>query len=312
MNTLTCFLVVTLCSSTAFSQRYEYVYRNSADSTFNCYLKVFPETEEIKGLVIRDYSSLPDMNTPARYAFNGLCTEAGLMTLYTVSSPAFPEFFCTDSSMLLLDEMVAEVIEAHAIPKTNVFIGGISASGTRALRYTQYCEQGKSIGGVLIKGVFAVDSPLDLERFYWSVKQHKQFFKKGMLEEAHLMEKTFPTLFDGPPDAFRNAYVHASVFSHSDPSGGNAATLKSTPMILFHEPDLDWWLNERGCSYYDFNSFDLGAFVVTLKSLGNEDVRLITTTGKGFDRAGNRNCHSWSIVDEQLLVDWITTKLTTP
>lgn len=312
MNTLMRLLILVLCSSTAFSQSHEYVYRNNADSSFNCYLKVFPKTSEIKGLVIRDYSSLPDMNRPARYDFSRLCSEAGLMTLYTVSSPSYPELFCSDASMTLLDEMIAEVVAAHDIPKSNIFIGGISASGTRALRYTQYCEQGKSAGQIHINGVFAVDSPLDLERFYRSVQQHMQYFKKGMLEEAIMMEQVFPTLFDGSPDTSPEEYVRASVFSHTDPSGGNAHILKSTAMILFHEPDLDWWLNERGCSYYDFNSFDIAAFVVTLKKLGNQEVQLVTTTGKGFDHAGNRNCHSWSIVDEQLLVTWIKNRLIAP
>ncbi|HRE58461.1 MAG TPA: hypothetical protein PLW09_11620 [Candidatus Kapabacteria bacterium] len=44
--------------------------------------------------------------------------------------------------MTILDDIVSEVIEKYGIPKMNIFIGGISASGTRALRYAQYCEQG--------------------------------------------------------------------------------------------------------------------------------------------------------------------------
>ncbi len=49
----------------AFAESYEYVYRNNSDSTVNCYLKVIPDTDNIKGLVIRDFSSLPDISKVA-------------------------------------------------------------------------------------------------------------------------------------------------------------------------------------------------------------------------------------------------------
>ena len=291
----------------SFSQSYEYVYNNPADSTYNCYLTVHPNTETIKGLMIRDYSNLPDVSKKSPYQFSSLCADAGLMVLYTNSSNIFPELFISDHTMKILDKMVNEVIKAHDIPKDNIFIGGISASGARALRYAQYCAQGKS--KVKIKGVFSVDSPLDLERFYYSAKKHQHNFKAGMLWEANHMIPYFQNMFSGGPDQFYEAYKQASVYTQTDSLGGNAMLLKDTDIILFHEPDIDWWLHERGATYYDFNSYDIAAFALTLKMLGNESVQLITTSGKGFDRKGNRNCHSWTIVDEVYLINWIKERL---
>jgi hypothetical protein len=80
-------------------------------------------------------------------------------------------------------------------------------------------------------------------------------------------------------------------------------------ILLYHEPDIDWWLIQRGASYFDINSYDIAAFVLKLLSLGNNNVTLITTSGKGFDRQGNRNCHSWSSVDEVYLTKWIVKQL---
>ncbi|MDX5319939.1 MAG: hypothetical protein LPK45_02635, partial [Bacteroidota bacterium] len=218
-------------------------------------------------------------------------------------------FFISDTVMAVLDEMVSEVIAAHAIPKENIFIGGISASGTRALRYAQYCEQGKSMHGIKIKGVFSVDSPLDLQRFYESVFHHSQYFKEGMLWEANLMKAEFKQLFSGPPTLFHEEYKTASVFSHSDSLGGNARYLKNISLILFHEPDIEWWLNERGATYFDINSYDMVALARTLQSIGNPQVTLVTTSQKGYDHYGNRNCHSWGIVDEEKLTQWIVQQL---
>ncbi len=296
-------IIILFASYFTFGQTYEYVYKNPADSTFNCYLTVFPEGETIKGLIIRDYTNLPDISKKSPYQFLKLSKEAGLMTLYTNTSNIFPELFVQESTMKLLDEIVVEVIEKYNIPKNNIFIGGLSASGARALRYAQYCAAGKST--VKIKGVFSVDSPLDLERFYKSASEHKQNFKAGMLWEANYMVPFFHELFDGGVEEFPEAYRNASVFTQSDSSGGNVKLLKNTNIILFHEPDIDWWLNERGATYYDFNSYDIAAFALKLRMLGNENVELITTSGKGYDRKGNRNCHSWTIVDENYLMDWI-------
>ncbi|MBC8883167.1 hypothetical protein H9X57_06400 [Flavobacterium piscinae] len=259
--------------------------------------------------MIRDYSALPNFAVPSPHQFTSLCSNEGLMTLYTVSSKNFPEFFTSDETIAVLDEMVYEVVQEHKIPITNIFIGGISASGTRALRYAQYCQQGKSKHGIQIKGVFSVDSPLDLARFYESVHKHRHHFKEGMLWEAELMKPVFEQLFSGSPTKYEEEFRNASVFSHSDDSGGNAVSLKNVKIILFHEPDIEWWMNERGCSYFDINSYDIVAFTLKLRSLGNKNVELITTTQKGFDRQGNRNCHSWTIVDEVYLTNWITQQL---
>lgn len=306
---LTLFLNVFSVIVLGQEQTFEYVYKSESDSSYNCYLKVIPSTRPVKALIIRDFSALPDINKKSPYQFTSLCAEKGIMTIFTVSSKQFPELFVSDSVISILDNLVSEVIEEYEIPENNLFIGGISASGTRALRYAQYCEQGKSKFGIKIKGVFAVDSPLDLARFYESVKNHKCNFKKGMLWEANLMTEVFPKLFSGAPENFEDEYENVSVFSHSDSLGGNAYFLKNVDLILYHEPDINWWLEERGATYYDINSFDIVAFALKLKLLGNENVKLVTTTEKGYDKKGNRNCHSWTIVDENELINWILNRI---
>lgn len=300
-------LLAAFLSASSFGQSHQYVYRTATDSSFNCYLVVYPFTEEVKGLVIRDFSELPDLSKPSRYQFTKRCAEAGFMTLFTNTSNKFPEFFVDEAPMRLLDEMVAEVVLKNKISKSNVFVGGMSASGTRALRYAQYCAQGK--GSVNIRGVFVVDAPLDLARFYQSARHHQSNFRGGMLEEAKLILPKLDSTFGGGPDEFKNKYVDGSVFSHFEPSGGNIQWLKNTELIIFHEPDIDWWMTNRGCSYFDINSYDLVACAIELRKQGNEKVEVVTTTGKGFDSQGNRMPHSWSIVDEEYLVEWLLSKV---
>lgn len=291
-----------------WAQKAIYVYRDYDDSTMNCYLKIMPDNQPIKGLIIRDFTRLPNTVVKSPYKFTDLAVASGLMVLYTCTSNFFPELGYTEAPSILLDEIANEVIIAHNIPKDNIFIGGISASGTRALQYTRFCEQGKSKYGTKIKAVFSVDSPLDFERFYNSCVNNGSNFTDGMAWEAEHIPPIFKARL-GTPKNNPDSYLQRSIYSQFADKGGNAIYFKNVPMILFHEPDMDWWSKERGVSYFDINSFDIAGFVNQLEKLGNKDLTLVTTSGKGFDRKGNRKCHSWSIVDEQFLLDWILARL---
>ncbi|MBD80584.1 MAG: hypothetical protein CL840_16840 [Crocinitomicaceae bacterium] len=294
-----------LCSIDASGQNFEYVYRNPADSSFNCYLKILPKGE-IKGMVVRDYSSLPKGEPKSRYNIMNLCLENGFIYLLTNTSNLFPELFLDEAPMVLLDQIIQEVVEGNKVPKENIFIGGISASGTRALRFTQFCEQGKSKFGLKIAGAFVCDSPLDNERFYRSAKDIlERNHPKGMNEEANWMLELYPKYLGGGPDEYIENYRKASVFSATDKAMTSAKDFNYVPIILFHEADMNWWTYERNATYSDINAVDHVGFARALNNVGNEDVTLIETMGKGFDKQGNRNCHSWTIVDEELLMQWI-------
>jgi hypothetical protein len=78
------------------------------------------------------------------------------------------------------------------------------------------------------------------------------------------------------------------------------------PILAITEPDILWWMEERGVDYYGLNSIDLASFINDLRIRGNKKAKLITTTGKGYRANGMRHPHSWSIVDTDELVKWCT------
>ncbi len=299
-------LLLIFNSTIILSQKYEYTYLDK-DSTSNCYLTIFPNNKEVKGVIIRDYSSLPDAESKAPYPYKwrDLALSNGLAIVYVVSSNFFPELFYDDNKVKVLDRVINNAITKYNFPIDNIFIGGMSSSGTRAIRYVQYCEKGLSEFGIKIKGVFAVDSPLDFERFYNSTVHHKKYLTDGLLWEANILPEIFEKYYGGSAEKNAKNYREYSPFSYLDSTGANAKYLLNTPIIFFHEPDIDWWSNERGASYFDINSYDIAGLYVFLMKNGHKDVELITSSGKGFNRKGERNCHSWSIVDEDYLISWI-------
>lgn len=56
--------------------------------------------------------------------------------------------------------------------------------------------------------------------------------------------------------------------------------LKNIPIRLYAEPDVVWWIENKGYDYYTINAVDQAALVLKLRTLGNTKADLITTTGK--------------------------------
>ncbi|MEZ5040542.1 MAG: hypothetical protein R2828_11630 [Saprospiraceae bacterium] len=78
-----------------------------------------------------------------------------------------------------------------------------------------------------------------------------------------------------------------------------------TPSISVpFENDVQWWMENRGKDYYGMNAIDAAALINALRLQGNDKAELILTQNKGYRPDGTRHPHSWSIVDEQELVDW--------
>lgn len=297
-----------------FAQKTQFFYLDARDSTKNAALLILPENPRVKGLLIRDYTHLPPLESlnESPYQWRDLALNSGLAILYTSSTQVFPELYLKDRGLEVLDSLLGKVLASYSFPENALIIGGISASGTRALRYVQYCAAGKSAFNIRIRAAFAVDAPLDMERFYQSAHWNKNKFKAGMLWEANLMQEHYAREMGCSPEECPERYRNASVHSYSDSTCSRDQLLLGTSLLLIHEPDMEWWSNERGASYFDINSFDLQGLSTCLINLEHSDFEIISTSGKGFDKEGNRNCHSWTIVDENYLIEWILDRCESP
>ncbi|MFQ6045200.1 MAG: hypothetical protein ACE5PT_02425 [Gemmatimonadales bacterium] len=66
-------------------------------------------------------------------------------------------------------------------------------------------------------------------------------------------------------------------------------------------------IETRGLDYDDMNALDKAALVNRMRLMGNDRAELITTSGKGYRWNGDRHPHSWSIVHEARVVQWMVT-----
>lgn len=240
---------------------------------------------------------------PGRMATNCVVT---LITSPRPGRGAGVGLYAADAVLEELDGLISEVTSRFKIPSGRLAIGGFSAGGIGAVRYAEFCAKGS---GKFTKrvAVFAVDSPLDYERWFLAADIHLKRLAlagKDLAEDRSVVDE-LKKEFGGSPTEVGAVYRRQSALSVLVPDGGNASWLKDTPIRLYVEPDIKWRLEHWDRDVYSANITDTTALINVLRLLGNRDAELITTSGKGFRPDGSRNPHSWSIVDESELITWL-------
>jgi pimeloyl-ACP methyl ester carboxylesterase len=211
-----------------------------------------------------------------------------------------------------LDAVIAETLTTYRLPRHRVVVGGFSGGGTVAISYAEFTAAGRSRAGVRVRGAFAADAPLDMARLW---RGEALAIARGadarFVAEAKMVLGLLEKALGGAPEQNAARYLEASPLSAFAKGGGQAALLRDVAVRLYTEPDVDWWMANRQLDYYSMNAVDAAALVTQLQLMGNKEAELVTTHNRGFRPGGARHPHSWSIIDEENLADWIRARLST-
>jgi hypothetical protein len=207
------------------------------------------------------------------------------------------------------DELSKLSIQFYSIFKTNelkldnVYIGGFSGGGNVSLLLTNYLLKNNHL--VKPKGVFIVDSPLDLLGLRRVAQKNiASNFSKDSVDESNWIISEFDAKFGNPKDSI-TMYKKYSPYTFESKTISNLENLKDIKIRFYTEPDLDWWKKNRNNDKEDLNSFFIEKLYNQLKNKSFKNVKLIKTTNKGCRIDGTRHPHSWSIVDKEELLNWI-------
>ena len=217
------------------------------------------------------------------------------------------EFLFEESKIKELEGYIYEAISKNNIPKNNMLYCGMSLAGTRALKLAAFSQTTQSTYKLIPKAIAICDAPLDMVRNYRECKKASDLNINPVgATESEWVSSYIKSNLKGTPEQALNAYIKYSPFCYTAENGGNAKAFENIYLRCYTEPDVNWWIENRGRDYYGMNAVDLAALVNQLKILGSKRAELITTMGKGFREDGSRHPHSWSIVDENELVEWFT------
>jgi len=209
-----------------------------------------------------------------------------------------------DPACKKLEKQLNDIINTHHLKLNNLYIGGISIGGNTTLILSDYLIESNS--KINPKGVFIVDSPLDLYGLYESsIKDiNREDFSEKRLAEPKEIIQFFESEF-GENKMLLTNIQKISPYTFKTNSIQNIINLKNIKTRFYTEPDKQWWKTVRQTDYESTNAYYINKLT---KQLQNEDwnyTEYITTTNKGYRANGERNPHSWSIIDVPNLLDWI-------
>lgn len=209
-----------------------------------------------------------------------------------------------ESEKYELAKKLQSIIIENQLPTDNIIIGGFSSGGVVSLLISDFIAGMKQFY-IDPKGVFIVDSPIDLEALYKSSEKNiERNFSEPSIQESTWLLETLGSNFGNPKDSI-GKYEKYAVFTNSTDNTSNLKKLKGTKIRLYTEPDTLWWQENRMADYEQMNAFYIKRLYDILIQKEYERVEYIPTTDKGYRANGERHPHSWSIIDKKDLINWI-------
>lgn len=214
------------------------------------------------------------------------------------------KLWLTEIDKRQLAESLQKIIINNQLPTNNIYIGGFSSGGVVSLLISNYITE-KEEFDMNPKGVFCVDSPIDLTALYASAEKNiARKFSAVSVNESKWIIETLGKAFGNPKQQLKNYENHA-VFTYQSNHTANLQHLKNTKIRLYTEPDTLWWKTNRKADFDQMNAFYLEKLATRLQEEKFKNVAYIPTKNKGYRANGERHPHSWAIVNTKEFIHWI-------
>lgn len=202
-----------------------------------------------------------------------------------------------------LAEKLNSIFDKNKLSKNNIYIGGFSSGGNVTVIISNYLIKTKN--QIQPKGIFIVDSPLDLEELYNNAQNDIKLNKNvDAVEEGKYLINLFEENI-GEPKTNIEDYKKKSPYLISQNSIINIEYLTKVKTRFYTEPDLDWQSKNRNRKYENLNAYKLEKTYHALRQLGSKKTEFIKTENRGYRSNGQKHPHSWNIVEKESLVEWI-------
>lgn len=264
--------------------------------------ELYKPNKEIKGVLIL-FGGYPENTDDIKREFE-ILDIAKENKIAVLLSNFNQKLWLEESEKHQLAKKLQDIIIENQLPTENIFVGGFSSGGVVSLLISDFIVGMKQFY-IDPKGVFIVDSPIDLVALYKSAeKKIERNFSESSIKESNWLLETLDNNFGNPKDNIEK-YEKYAVFTHSTNNISNLKKLKRTKIRLYTEPDTLWWKENRMADYDQMNAFYIEKLSKSLLEKGYENVEYIPTANKGYRANGERHPHSWAIVDKNDLINWI-------
>jgi pimeloyl-ACP methyl ester carboxylesterase len=303
MKTILLISFLTLSFHLANGQNFERV--NVSSSTY--YLAVKPQSNQIRAVLVL----LDGFGGSAEQIFpeTKLHNVAYRHDILTVGLGIRLKISADKAVVATLDSIMNDIKQRYQVPADKFVLGGFSAGGTIALRYTEYCKANPTKFPINPAAVFAVDAPIDvIDLMRYFDNEIKKNFSPIGVEEARVVKGMLTQEYGDLKTHLKN-YIELSPFYNAQVGEGNERFLKETAVRVYHDLDINWYLKNRRRSFYDENMLNNSEMINRLLLMGNQKAEFMVAKTPGYRSDGTRHPHSWSIVDEMDCILWIKREL---
>ncbi|WP_164113042.1 MULTISPECIES: hypothetical protein [Sphingobacterium] len=223
-----------------------------------------------------------------------LLHDLNYAVIIPVLSQKGDRFDLSSKSVLQLSGLIKQYIHTSNLPQDiPVILGGFSIGGTRALKA---CSANDSpMKELNISHIFAIDPPLDLNRLLASEAKYGQTFLKEVLakEIGQLDNEKLASL---------------SLVNINNSGSIAPPAIKGVKVKIYNEPAIEWQIESRKRDLLDLNLLDQSVYVNFLNRTHSDvNIELVLSKIDGMRKqTGERNPHSWNIVDTDEFIYWIS------
>jgi hypothetical protein len=207
-------------------------------------------------------------------------------------------FILKKNELKKLGKIVVELIHKNNINDSKVFIEGFSAGGNLGLQLGKYLTKKENYKNNL-KGIVVIDAPIDLEQLYLK-------YEKSLVEDEFGNTKYFFNILEkqiGNPKKDFEKYKEYSPYLSTIEYTENVE-FENTELIFYTEPALKYRKENFKQNFEDSNGYQIKKLSELLIKKGYKS-KYIETENKGYRKNGMRNPHSWSIMNENEIIEWI-------
>ena len=277
------------------------------------YTLFLPDTiTEISGIIISlDDKRYDTQNISKQKLLYPQANAKGFAVLY-VSTGIPLDLYFNESSIIYVDTLLKDIFIKYKLPNKNIFFIGDMVSGHRALKYIEYCKNGKSKFNPNIKGVVLSECAIDwVRQWYECQKQARDHLTESGFFEGNLITYLFKKNIKETPISNINKFIEFSSYSYFDTKMQKPKLFKDLAIRAYTYADIRYWFSAQGKGVYDSNYPDMSGFINEQKLAGNKKAELIVFRSNPDEQLKDNQrpqTNTWDLIDKNELVNWLLLK----
>ena len=270
-----------------------------------CTLILPDTTNNIKIVLISFEDRKYDLNGNSTQQIYHEATVNNIVVLY-VSTGIPVDLFFSDKSLNWVDTTLKTIFTEYRLPNKNIFLLGVNLSGHRALKYIEFCKQGKSKFAPDLKGIVLCDGVLDwVRQWYEGKKGIRDNFVESSVFEGKLITYLLENNLKANPKTNLEKYLDFSSYSYFDDSDRHIKYFKDYAVRAYTEPATYYWLDAKRKTTFDTNFPDMVGIINELKLAGNTKSQLVVFNQDKSNMDRRNPNYTWGLVDKTELIHWI-------